>query len=174
MQKIGEGGEAEVFALDDDRVLRRMRADHPSIPRRIELMAAVARGADDLDVEVPELLDHGVGDDGLPWFIERRLPGRSMTDALSDVTGRQRAGLFESYLSTARSLRRIDYPADTYGELITEEPLRSSTWAGYLTDALEDSGVTLSRLAQGVPVGGALEYLDDGTLSAAMRSRRPL
>lgn len=137
MEKIGEGGEAEVFALDDDRVLRRMRADHPSIPRRIELMAAVARSADDLDVDVPELLDHGVGDDGLPWFVERRLPGRSMTEALAEVTDRQREELFESYLSTARSLRRIDYPADTYGELITEEPLRSSTWAGYLTDALD-------------------------------------
>lgn len=137
MEKIGEGGEAEVFALDEHRVLRRMRADHPSIPRRIELMAAVADGAGDLDVEVPELLDHGIGDDGLPWFVERRLAGRSMTEALAEVTGPQRDALFESYLSTAHSLRRIDLPIDEYGELITEEPLRSATWAGYLTAALD-------------------------------------
>lgn len=137
MEKIGEGGEAEVFALDEDRVLRRMRIDHPSIPRRIELMATVAKGASDLDVDVPELLDHGVGDDGLPWFVERRLAGRSMTDALAEVTGPQRERLFESYLATARSLRRIEYPVDGYGELITEDPLQSATWAGYLTAALD-------------------------------------
>ena len=48
------------------------------------------------------------------------------------------------------------------------------TTAHYLSDALAHTGTRITRLAQGVPVGGALEYLDDGTLSAAMRSRRPL
>jgi len=48
------------------------------------------------------------------------------------------------------------------------------TTAHYLSDALAHTGVRITRLAQGVPVGGALEYLDDGTLSAAMRTRRPL
>ena len=43
--------------------------------------------------------------------------------------------------------------------------------AHYLTDALEASGVALSRLAQGVPVGGELDYLDEGTLLAAIKSR---
>ena len=43
--------------------------------------------------------------------------------------------------------------------------------AHYLTDALEASGVTLSRLAQGVPIGGELDYLDEGTLLAAIKSR---
>lgn len=137
MEKIGEGGEAEVFALDEARVLRRFRTDHPSIPRRIELMRAVEHGAGDLDVDVPRLLDHGVGDDGRPWFVERRLPGRSMTDALADVTGAQRRRLLRSYLETAHTLRRIDYSAEQFGELITDEPLRSPTWAGYLSTALD-------------------------------------
>lgn len=137
MDKIGEGGEAEVFALDEGRVLRRFRADHPSIPHRIELMRAVERGAGALDVDVPELLDHGVGDDGRPWFVERRLSGRSMTDALADVTGAQRHRLFESYLETAQSLRRIEFPKPEFGELITETPLRSPSWPGYLSAALD-------------------------------------
>jgi recombination protein RecR len=34
--------------------------------------------------------------------------------------------------------------------------------------------VTVSRLAHGVPVGGELDYLDDGTLGAALKARRPL
>ncbi|MGI9425341.1 MAG: recombination mediator RecR, partial [Hyphomicrobiaceae bacterium] len=44
--------------------------------------------------------------------------------------------------------------------------------AHYLMEALEDADVTVTRLAQGVPVGGELDYLDEGTLAAAMKSRR--
>ncbi len=45
--------------------------------------------------------------------------------------------------------------------------------AHYLADRLAETGVKTSRLAHGVPVGGELDYLDDGTLSAAFKSRRP-
>ena len=48
------------------------------------------------------------------------------------------------------------------------------TTAHYITDLLHDSNVTVTRLAHGVPVGGELDYLDEGTLSAAIRSRTPL
>lgn len=47
------------------------------------------------------------------------------------------------------------------------------TTAHYITDRLSGLDVTVSRLAHGVPVGGELDYLDDGTLSAAMKARRP-
>ena len=47
------------------------------------------------------------------------------------------------------------------------------TTAHYIVDRLADSGVVVSRLAQGVPVGGELDYLDDGTLSAALKARGP-
>lgn len=47
------------------------------------------------------------------------------------------------------------------------------TTAHYITDRLADTNVMISRLAHGVPVGGELDYLDDGTLSAAVKSRRP-
>jgi recombination protein RecR len=46
--------------------------------------------------------------------------------------------------------------------------------AHYLMDALEPLGVKVTRLAHGVPVGGELDYLDEGTLSAAFAARRPL
>ena len=45
------------------------------------------------------------------------------------------------------------------------------TTAHYITDILKITGVKVSRLAHGVPVGGELDYLDEGTLSAAMRQR---
>ncbi len=47
------------------------------------------------------------------------------------------------------------------------------TTAHYITDRLGDCGVSVSRLAHGVPVGGELDYLDDGTLAAAIKARRP-
>jgi recombination protein RecR len=47
-----------------------------------------------------------------------------------------------------------------------------ATTAHYVTDRLRPLGVQVSRLAQGVPVGGALDVLDDGTLAAALKARR--
>ncbi len=52
--------------------------------------------------------------------------------------------------------------------------VEGQTTAHYLMDALEPKGVKVTRLAHGVPVGGELDYLDEGTLSAAFRARRPL
>ena len=47
------------------------------------------------------------------------------------------------------------------------------TTAHYLTERLEETGVSVTRLSQGVPVGGELDYLDEGTIAAAMKTRRP-
>jgi recombination protein RecR len=47
------------------------------------------------------------------------------------------------------------------------------TTAHYITDLLADAQVTVTRLAHGVPVGGELDYLDEGTLAAAIKSRTP-
>jgi recombination protein RecR len=52
--------------------------------------------------------------------------------------------------------------------------VEGQTTAHYLADRLSPSGVKISRLAQGVPIGGELDYLDDGTLTAALRARRAL
>ncbi len=68
---------------------------------------------------------------------------------------------------------------------ITEERIREiilalnatvegQTTAHYIADALADTGVAVTGLAQGVPIGGELDYLDDGTISAALRARRRL
>lgn len=52
--------------------------------------------------------------------------------------------------------------------------VEGQTTAHYIADALADSGVTMTALAQGVPLGGELDYLDDGTISAALAARRAL
>jgi recombination protein RecR len=50
--------------------------------------------------------------------------------------------------------------------------VEGQTTAHYLIDRLAPTGVAVSRLAHGVPVGGELDYLDEGTLSAALKARR--
>lgn len=48
------------------------------------------------------------------------------------------------------------------------------TTAHYIADALSGSDAQITTLAQGVPIGGELDYLDDGTIGAALRARRKL
>lgn len=57
--------------------------------------------------------------------------------------------------------------------LALDATVDGQTTAHYLIDRLKDSGVVVSRLAHGVPVGGELDYLDDGTIAAALQARRP-
>lgn len=52
--------------------------------------------------------------------------------------------------------------------------VEGQTTAHYIADLLADLDVTVTRLAQGVPVGGELDHLDDGTLLTALRSRRAI
>lgn len=51
--------------------------------------------------------------------------------------------------------------------------VEGQTTAHYVAERLEPGGVRITRLAQGVPLGGELDYLDDGTLKTALRARRP-
>jgi recombination protein RecR len=52
--------------------------------------------------------------------------------------------------------------------------VEGQTTAHYITEQLKALGIPVSRLAHGVPVGGELDYLDEGTLTQAIRARRPL
>ncbi len=58
--------------------------------------------------------------------------------------------------------------------LALDATVEGQTTAHYIADALRELGVAVSHLAQGVPVGGELEYLDDGTIAAAFRARSRL
>lgn len=58
--------------------------------------------------------------------------------------------------------------------LAVNATIEGQTTAHYLTDQLHPYPVKITRLAHGVPVGGELDYLDDGTLAAALRARTSL
>lgn len=71
-------------------------------------------------------------------------------------------------------LTRIE--EDRIAEVILALPatVDGQTTAHYIADALEGTAVAVTGLAQGVPIGGELDYLDDGTITAALRARRRL
>jgi recombination protein RecR len=58
--------------------------------------------------------------------------------------------------------------------LALDATVDGQTTAHYVTDLLAGLPVKVSRLAQGVPIGGELDYLDEGTLAAALKARTPM
>jgi recombination protein RecR len=66
---------------------------------------------------------------------------------------------------------RAHDPAVTEMILALNATVDGQTTAHYITDLLRDANVKVTRLAHGVPVGGELDYLDEGTLAAALRQR---
>ncbi|HET8727048.1 MAG TPA: recombination mediator RecR [Alphaproteobacteria bacterium] len=69
-------------------------------------------------------------------------------------------------------VNRARQPEVTEVILALNATVEGQTTSHYITDRLAECGVSVSRLAHGVPVGGELDYLDEGTLMAALKSRR--
>src|SRR5690242_20403402 len=68
-------------------------------------------------------------------------------------------------------VKRAHDPEVTEVILALNATVDGQTTAHYITDLLHDANVKVTRLAHGVPVGGELDYLDEGTLAAAIRER---
>ena len=83
-------------------------------------------------------------------------------------------GIGPQDLSIDALISRAHDPAVNEIVLALNATVDGQTTVHYITDLLHDAGVTVTRLAHGVPVGGELDYLDEGTLSAAIRSRTPM
>jgi recombination protein RecR len=107
------------------------------------------------------------------WALERARAHRGTYHVLGGLLSAI-GGTGPEDLAIQPLLRRIE--AGSVEEVILALPatVDGATTAHYLTDRLKPTGITVTRLAQGVPVGGALDVLDDGTLTAAFRARRPL
>jgi recombination protein RecR len=111
----------------------------------------------------------GVGD---LWALERASIYRGLYHVLGGTLSAL-AGIGPSELNFAPLLARIEDGGVTEVILALGATVDGATTAHWLTDRLKPLGVPVTRVAQGVPIGGALDVLDDGTLAAAMRARRP-
>ena len=77
-------------------------------------------------------------------------------------------------LNIASLLSRVEAGGIDEVVLAMNATLEGQTTAHYLAERLEGFPVRLTQLAHGLPVGGELDYLDEGTLAQALRARRPL
>lgn len=81
-------------------------------------------------------------------------------------------GIGPDDLNVAGLVLRCEAPQVSEVILAMNATVDGQTTAHYITDRVEHSSVKVTRLAHGVPVGGELDYLDDGTLAAALKARR--
>lgn len=105
------------------------------------------------------------------WALERAGVGQVKYHVLGGVLS-PLDGVGPDDLSIDALLRR----APEFSEIVlaVNATVEGQTTAHYITDRLAPSGVKITRLAHGVPVGGELDYLDEGTLSQALKARTAL
>ena len=102
------------------------------------------------------------------WALERAGVGAVKYHVLGGVLS-PLDGVGPDDLSIDALLRRA--PGFSEIVLAVNATVEGQTTAHYITDRLAGAGVKVTRLAHGVPVGGELDYLDEGTLAAAIRQR---
>ncbi len=107
------------------------------------------------------------------WAMERSAHYRGLYHVLG---GRLSAldGVGPDDLRIAGLIARAGEPDISEIIIATSATVDGQTTAHYLQDRLAATNATMTRLAHGVPVGGELDFLDDGTIMAALNARRPL
>jgi recombination protein RecR len=106
------------------------------------------------------------------WALERA----GVVSGLYHVLGGHLSpldGIGPEQLSIGKLVERA-IPPVTEILLALNATVEGQSTAHYLTEQLQGHGVSVTRLAQGVPIGGELDYLDEGTLAAAFKSRRTM
>lgn len=104
------------------------------------------------------------------WALERAGAIRASYHVLG-ATLSPFDGIGPDELSLPKLVERATGGAVKEVILALNATVEGQTTAHYITDLLTEAGVKVTRLAHGVPVGGELDYLDEGTLSAALLSR---
>ncbi len=107
------------------------------------------------------------------WALERAGSFKGRYHVLGGVLSAI-DGVGPEDLNIASLIQRCEVGGVSEVILATNLTVDGQTTAHYITDRLSAASVTITRLAHGVPVGGELDYLDDGTLSAALQARQAL
>lgn len=107
------------------------------------------------------------------WALERTSSFRGLYHVLGGTLSAL-DGVGPDDLAIPKLAERVE--GDDVAEVILalSATVDGQTTAHYIAERLEKAGVTVSGIAHGVPVGGELDYLDDGTLSQALKARRPV
>ncbi len=106
------------------------------------------------------------------WALERAGAWTGLYHVLGGTLSAME-GVRPEDLAINHLIERAAVPGMREVVLATNATVEGQTTAHYITERLKGLGLSTSKLAHGVPVGGELDYLDEGTLTAAMRARRP-
>ncbi len=106
------------------------------------------------------------------WALERARAINARYHVLGGILS-PLDGIGPDDLSIPALIKRASDPAVKEVILALSATVEGQSTAHYITDLLHDADVRVTRLAHGVPVGGELDYLDEGTLAAAIRRRTP-
>lgn len=106
------------------------------------------------------------------WALERAGAHRGIYHVLGGLLS-PLDGIGPDELNIGRLVERVKTGDVTEVILALAATVDGQTTAHYVADHLAGRGAVVTRLSQGVPVGGELDYLDEGTLAAAMKTRRP-
>ncbi len=165
------------------------------IKRREQMLAPLAAALEDVMRTVRTCTTCGILDSSDPCSIcsdpKRNQRLLCVVADVADVWALERAGVFRGrYHVLGGTLSVLDgrgpdqlnlatLPARVRDQKVEEVVLALSatvegqTTAHYVTDTLGQTAIQITKLAQGLPVGGELDYLDEGTLAAAFGARRP-
>jgi len=105
------------------------------------------------------------------WAMERSHFFRGRYHVLGGVLSAI-DGIGPAQLAVDTLIARAGEPEVSEVILATNATVDGQTTAHYLTERLSECNVRITRLAQGIPMGGELDYLDDGTLGAALAARK--
>ena len=166
------------------------------IKKRAQLLVPLADAMQKVAAHARECTNCGnVGTDTLCAICanEARATGElCIVEDVADLWAMERAGVFKGRyhvlggtlsaldaigpdeLRIPRLVQRIG--EEGIGEVILalNATIDGLTTAHYIAEQLEPLGIRVTSLAQGVPIGGELDYLDEGTISAALKARRSL
>ncbi len=165
------------------------------IRKRSQLLTPLSDAMQEVAITARECLNCGnVGTSDICEICadDKRATGEiCVVEDVADLWAMERAGVFKGRyhvlggtlsaldnigpedLSIPRLIDRLTSENITEVILALNATVDGQTTAHYIADQIEDR-VTLSSLAQGVPIGGELDYLDEGTISAALNARKPL
>ena len=107
------------------------------------------------------------------WAMERAQGFRGRYHVLGGLLSAL-DGIGPEDLGLERLVARVQSSPIKEVILATPATVDGQTTAHYIADRMNTVSISVSGLAHGVPVGGELDYLDDGTISAALKARRPV
>lgn len=125
-------------------------------------------------------------------IVEKKYNKICVVENIADQWSIENSSIYQGYfhilggtISASNSQRKEDLLINSLVErvkkdnieeviLATSATVEGQTTAFYIQDSLKDTDVIISKLAQGLPVGGEIESLDDGTLFSAFKNRSPI